>query len=216
MYLCRVAYHNLAPVAKISFSSGLLRNVYRYGSIRQISSGGHGGSSGENMLYVLMVGGVFAGAGLYTYKVLHADKARYNDRIAEIMQHSKNEWKPKELQSKNSDEVQSPEVVEAGEEVSAAENVEQPESPSSIEPSEEKSIVEEEVIKVLPPSTSTKDDSQTPEAVEAGDEALEMVAVEVEVPVADGVEQTENLPTAVEPHEIPSEEEAVTPAAKAQ
>ncbi|XP_078260834.1 uncharacterized protein mgarpa isoform X2 [Rhinoraja longicauda] len=207
MYLCRVAYLNLA---KLSTSSRLLRNVYRNGSIRQISSGGHSGSSGENMIYALIVGGVIGGGSLYTYKVLHNDKARYNDRIAEITERPKSERTPKEPQPK--DEVQPPEVVEAGEEVSA-ENVEQPESPSAVEPNLEKSTVEEEVIEVLPLPT---DDSQTPEEVEASGETLESTAVEVEVPAANIVEQVENLPTDVEPNTMPEEDEAEIPSAQAQ
>ncbi|XP_055499450.1 protein MGARP isoform X2 [Leucoraja erinacea] len=208
MYLCRVAYHNLA---KLSISSRLLRNVYRDGSIRQLSFGGHSGSSGENMIYALIVGGVIGGGSLYTYKVLHNDKARYNDRVAEIMERPKNESTPKELQPK--DEVQPLEVVEAGEE-GPAENVEPLESPSTVEPNLEKSTVEEEVIEVLPLPTS--DDSQTSEEVEADAETLESTAVEEEVPAANIVEQVENLPMVAEPNMMPEEDEAETPAEQAQ
>ncbi|XP_069779208.1 uncharacterized protein mgarpa [Narcine bancroftii] len=206
MSLCRLAYHKLAPVAQISFSPRLLGKVARNGSIRQISSGGHSGSSGETMMYALVIGGVIAGAGLYTYKVLHTDKARYNDRITEIMERPKKEWTPKE---KESGEEQSLEAVEAGEEASAAESVKQPAGRSTVEPNEEKSPEEEEVIQVLSPSTS--DDSQSPEELEACEETLESVAVEVEVPVALSVEQIENPPTGVEPDKMPLETEAVTP-----
>ncbi|XP_072110853.1 uncharacterized protein [Mobula birostris] len=224
MYLCRVAFYNLAPAVKISFSSRLLRNAYRTG-IRQMSSGGHSGSSGGNMFYALMIGGVFAGAGLYAYKVLQDDKVRYNDRVAQLMERPKSiqsdsEEMPQELQPKStektdSDEVPSPEVVEAREEASVAESVEQPEIPASVEPSEEKSTAEEEMITVLPASTSAKDDSQTPEVPEAGGEATEIIAVEVASPVVDDVEQTENPPAVVEPA-VPSEEEEVTSAAQEQ
>ncbi|XP_055499442.1 protein MGARP isoform X1 [Leucoraja erinacea] len=213
MYLCRVAYHNLA---KLSISSRLLRNVYRDGSIRQLSFGGHSGSSGENMIYALIVGGVIGGGSLYTYKVLHNDKARYNDRVAEIMERPKNESTPKELQPKvteKADEVQPLEVVEAGEE-GPAENVEPLESPSTVEPNLEKSTVEEEVIEVLPLPTS--DDSQTSEEVEADAETLESTAVEEEVPAANIVEQVENLPMVAEPNMMPEEDEAETPAEQAQ
>ncbi|XP_062901146.1 protein MGARP isoform X2 [Mobula hypostoma] len=218
MYLCRVAFYNLAPAAKISFSSRLLRNAYRTG-IRQMSSGGHSGSSGGNMFYALMIGGVFAGAGLYAYKVLQEDKVRYNDRVAQLMEHpksiqSESEEMPQELQPKSTektdcDEVPSPEVVEAREEASVAESVKQPEIPASVEPSKEKSTAEEEMITVLPASTSAKDDSQTPEVPEAGGEATEIIAVEVASPVVDDAEQTENPPAVVEPA-VPSEEEEVT------
>lgn len=163
------------------------------------------------MIYALIVGGVIGGGSLYTYKVLHNDKARYNDRVAEIMERPKNESTPKELQPK--DEVQPLEVVEAGEE-GPAENVEPLESPSTVEPNLEKSTVEEEVIEVLPLPTS--DDSQTSEEVEADAETLESTAVEEEVPAANIVEQVENLPMVAEPNMMPEEDEAETPAEQAQ
>ncbi|XP_067850190.1 protein MGARP [Heptranchias perlo] len=225
MYLCRAAWHNLVPLARTSSSSRLIRDVYRNASIRQMSSGGLPGSSGENMLYALMVGAVFAGAGFYTYKILYTDKARYNDRIAEIMQRPKSERTAKQRRAKKSDEVQSPEVAEAGgealesvteeAEVPAAETIEQPESPSTVvepneSPLEGEASAEEEVTEVVLPPAPVKesDEVQFPEVAEAGGEASESVTEEAEVPAADAIEQPESPSTVVEPNESPLEGEA--------
>ncbi|XP_067899823.1 protein MGARP isoform X2 [Heterodontus francisci] len=192
-----------------------------------MSSSGPPGSSSENMLYALMVGAVIAGGSIYTYKVLHKDKARYNDRVAEIMERPKSEWTAKEWQPKKSDEVQSPEVIEAsGEalesateevEIPAAESVEKPESPSAVvepneSPLEGKAAVEEEMIEVLLPPASSKepDDAQSPEVVEPGEEAPESVTEEVQVPTAESVEQPESPSTVVGPNENPMEGKTVT------
>uniref|UniRef100_UPI00398F3D6E protein MGARP-like n=1 Tax=Pristiophorus japonicus TaxID=55135 RepID=UPI00398F3D6E len=233
MYFCRAAWRDLVPLARISSSSRLIGNVYRNASIRQMSSGGLPGSSSENTLYALMIGAVFVGGSLYTYKVLHTDKARYNDRVAEIMERPKSESMAKESRPKKedeSDDVQSPEVVEAsGEasepvteeaEVPAAESVEQPESPSTVaepneSPLEEKAATEEEVIEVLllPASAKESDDVQSPEVVEASGEASEPVTEEAEVPAAESVEQPESPSTVAEPNESPLEETTETSAA---
>ncbi|XP_078394824.1 protein MGARP [Cetorhinus maximus] len=225
MYLCRIAWHNLVPMARVRSSSRLVGNMYRNASIRQMSSGGPPGSSSGNMVYALMIGAVIAGGSVYTYKVLHKDKARYNERVAEIMERPKSELTA--LQPKKSDQVQSPEVVESsGEasesvteevEVPAAESAEQPESPAAVvetneSPSEGEAASEEEVIEVLSPPASAKepDEVQSPEVVEAAGEVTELVTEEAKVPVAETVEQPESPSTVAEPKDVPLEGETET------
>ncbi|XP_041042979.1 protein MGARP isoform X2 [Carcharodon carcharias] len=225
MYLCRIAWHNLVPLARVRSSSRLVGNMYRNASIRQMSSGGPPGSSSENMVYALMIGAVIAGGSVYTYKVLRKDKARYNERVAEIMERPKSEWTA--WQPKKSDQVQSPEVVESsGEpsesvteevEVPAAESAEQPESSVAVvepneSPSEGEAASEEEVIEVLLPPASAKepDEVQSPEVVEAAGEVTELVTEEAKVPVAETIEQPESPSTVAEPKDVPLEGETET------
>ncbi|XP_078066723.1 protein MGARP [Mustelus asterias] len=223
MYLCRTAWHNLVPLARNPTSSRAIRNVYRNTSIRQMSSGGPPGSSSENMILSLMVGAVIAGGSVYTYKVLHKDKTRYNERVTEIMERPKTEWRAS--QPKKSDEVQPPEVVETSgessdpvtEEVKDPESVEEPEIPAAVvepkdNPLEGEATVEEEEIEVLPPPTSPKeaDEVQTPEVVEAAEENTETVSEEDKVPEAEITEEPARPSTLVEPKDIPLEGETET------
>ncbi|XP_043530035.1 uncharacterized protein mgarpa isoform X2 [Chiloscyllium plagiosum] len=230
MYLCRIAWHNLVPLARIPPPSLLIRNVYRNASIRQMSSHGPPGSSSESMLYTLMVGAVIAGSSVYTYKVLHKDKARYNERVAEIMGRPKGEWTAKEWQPKQSDEVQSPDVVATSEEASesateevkipVAASIEQAENPALVvEPSESplegEVAAEEALMEVLTPPASVKepDDVQSLEVVGASEEATASGTEEAKVPTADSIEQPNSPSTIVEPTEIRLEQETNTSAA---
>ncbi|XP_072440189.1 uncharacterized protein mgarpa isoform X1 [Chiloscyllium punctatum] len=230
MYLCRIAWHSLVPLARIPPPSLLIRNVYRNASIRQMSSGGPPGSSSESMLYTLMVGAVIAGASVYTYKVLHKDKARYTERVAAIMGRPKGEWTAKEWQPKQSDEVQSSDVVatrkealeSATEEVKIpiAASIEQAENPALVvEPSESplegKVAAEEAMMEVLttPASVKEPDDVQSLEVVGASEEATASGTEEAKVPTADSIEQPNSPSTIVEPTEIRLEQETNTSAA---
>ncbi|XP_048455324.1 probable serine/threonine-protein kinase kinX [Rhincodon typus] len=195
-----------------------------------MSSGGPPGSSSENMLYTLMIGAVIAGGSVYTYKVLHKDKARYNERVAEIMGRPKSEWTAKEWRPKQEDEsveVQFPDVVGTSEEASesateevkipTAESVVQAESSALVvepneSPLEGKAVVEKAVIEVLPPPASVKepDDDRSVEMVEASEEATESGIEEIKVPTADSIEQPHSPSTVVEPTEIQLERETKT------
>ncbi|XP_069046062.1 protein MGARP-like [Lepisosteus oculatus] len=90
MVLCRAAWRKLAPLARMSVSA-FSRNV----PARQMSSGGVPGSSGTNLIYILLCGGSFTGAIYYSYKTLTSDKARFHDRVNEISTRPKDEWTPK-------------------------------------------------------------------------------------------------------------------------
>lgn len=226
MYLCRTAWHNLVPLARNPTSSRAIRNVYRNTSIRQISSGGPPGSSSENTILTLVVGAVIAGASVYTYKVLHKDKARYNERVAEIMERPKDEWRALQPKKEDeSDEVQPPEVVETSressdpvtEEVKDHESVKEPEIPAAVveskeNPLEGEATLEEEEIEVLSPPTSPKeaDEIQTPEVVEAAEENTETVLEEDKVPEAETTEEAARPSMLVEPKDIPLEGETET------
>ncbi|XP_059496231.1 uncharacterized protein mgarpa [Stegostoma tigrinum] len=218
MYFCRIARHSLATSARIPSRSVLVSNVYRNASIRQMSSGGPPGSSSENMLYTLMIGAVIAGGSVYTYKVLHKDKTRYNERVAEIMGRPKSEWTAKEWRPKRDDEsvkVQFPDVVgtSEGTSESATEEVKIPTAESDVQaeisalvaepnesPLEGKAVVEKTVIELLPPPTSIKepDDDRCVEMVEASEESTESGIEEIKVPTADSIEQLHSPSTEIQ------------------
>ncbi|XP_048364695.1 protein MGARP [Sphaerodactylus townsendi] len=89
---------------------------------RQMSSGNVPGSSGENLIYYLLVVGVSGAAGFYTYRTVSSDKARYNERIEDIRERNTAEWKPKPWppQSLESDETETKEVTDTNEEAEEA------------------------------------------------------------------------------------------------
>ncbi|XP_041123524.1 protein MGARP-like isoform X2 [Polyodon spathula] len=110
MYLCRAVWQKLAPVARTS--TRFARNA----PVRQMSSSGAPGSTGDNLVYVILCGGSFAGAGYYVYKTLTTDSARYRDRVTEISSRPKSEWTPKPWPSNKEDESE-----DSGEEEAAPE-----------------------------------------------------------------------------------------------
>ncbi|XP_072519593.1 uncharacterized protein mgarpa isoform X3 [Salminus brasiliensis] len=61
------------------------------------------GGSGENILYVVLCGGAFAGALTYAYSTVTSDSARFTDRIANIEARPKDDWKPKQWPPKSQD-----------------------------------------------------------------------------------------------------------------
>ncbi|XP_030044464.1 protein MGARP-like isoform X1 [Microcaecilia unicolor] len=89
MHLCRAAWRKLVPLARAS-STPLLRNA----PLRSMSSSSVPGSSGDGLIYYLVVGVSVAGAGFYIYRTLHRDKARYADR-ASYIEGRQPEWKAK-------------------------------------------------------------------------------------------------------------------------
>jgi len=91
MLTCRTVWKKLAPLARAS-SSVCRQNVRRAGlnngriphvPAAQMSTGPAGGG-GENQLYVLLVGAVCLGGGVYAYRTVKGDKQRYEERLAEI------------------------------------------------------------------------------------------------------------------------------------
>ncbi|MBN3276355.1 HUMMR protein, partial [Polyodon spathula] len=92
MYICRGAWRKFAPLAR-SCTTRFAKNAAA--PVRQMSSGAAPGSAGDNLMYIVLCGGSFAGAGYYVYKTLTTDLARYRDRVTEINSRPKSEWTPK-------------------------------------------------------------------------------------------------------------------------
>ncbi|XP_026112380.1 protein MGARP isoform X2 [Carassius auratus] len=90
MFGCRAAWQRCVPLARQSLSRAHLdRNVPR----RLMSS--VPGGSGQNIFYVVLCGGAFAGALAYACKTVSADQARFVERVSEINARPKSDWKPK-------------------------------------------------------------------------------------------------------------------------
>ncbi|XP_053111664.1 protein MGARP isoform X2 [Hemicordylus capensis] len=117
MHLCRIAWQNLS--SRLTRVTPLLRGHVPF---RQMSSGSVPGSSGENLIYYLLVIGAAGAGGFYAYKTVSSDKARYNERIDDIKEKNTAEWKPKPWppESLESDEMETKEVTEVSEEAKPA------------------------------------------------------------------------------------------------
>ncbi|XP_042323423.1 protein MGARP [Sceloporus undulatus] len=127
MHLCRVAWQALASSSRRRRLLLLLPRapgpVLRgHAPFRQMSSGSVPGSSGENMIYYLIVVGAASAGGFYAYRTVTSDKARYNERVEDIQQRSTSEWKPKPWppQSLENEEIDEKEVAETSEETKDA------------------------------------------------------------------------------------------------
>ncbi|XP_026112379.1 protein MGARP isoform X1 [Carassius auratus] len=91
MFGCRAAWQRCVPLARQSLSRAHLdRNVVP----RRLMSSVPGGS-GQNIFYVVLCGGAFAGALAYACKTVSADQARFVERVSEINARPKSDWKPK-------------------------------------------------------------------------------------------------------------------------
>ncbi|XP_075050855.1 protein MGARP [Mixophyes fleayi] len=76
MYLCRSTWQRLAPLTHRGAAAALLRNA----PVRQMSSSSVPGSTGEALPYYLFLGAALTGGGVYLYRTLSSDKARFRDR----------------------------------------------------------------------------------------------------------------------------------------
>ncbi|XP_061440932.1 protein MGARP isoform X2 [Rhineura floridana] len=78
-----------------------------------MSSGSVTGSSGQKFIYYLIVIGAAGGGGLYAYKTVTSDNARYKKRLDNMQQRSTAEWKPKSWppQSLENDEIEAKEAT---------------------------------------------------------------------------------------------------------
>ncbi|RXN26845.1 calphotin-like isoform X1 [Labeo rohita] len=117
MFGCRAAWQRCGPLARQSLHRA---NLYRDVVPRRLMSSVPGGS-GENLFYVVLCGGAFAGAVAYAYKTVATDHARYVDRISEIDARPKSDWKPKQWPPKGGENGNEEAGAEEGE---AAETVE--------------------------------------------------------------------------------------------
>ncbi|TSO15270.1 Protein MGARP [Bagarius yarrelli] len=88
------------------------------------------GGTGENLVYLVLCGGAFAGALTYAYRTVTSDSARFTDRIKEIEARPKNDRKPKTWPPKNAEE----EKDIAEEEVEPATEATKPPAEAATEP----------------------------------------------------------------------------------
>ncbi|XP_047665507.1 apoptosis-inducing factor 1, mitochondrial isoform X3 [Tachysurus fulvidraco] len=97
MFRCKTVWNKLAPAARASSSlcrqtgkRALLRNDKRpaFAPQTHMSSGPLGGG-GENYIYYVLVGATCLGGGVYAYRTITGDSARYSERIKELEERSK-------------------------------------------------------------------------------------------------------------------------------
>ncbi|XP_041807952.1 apoptosis-inducing factor 1, mitochondrial isoform X2 [Chelmon rostratus] len=188
MLTCRTVWKKLAPLARAS-STVCRQNVRRAGLTNgripaqtpaaHMSTGPTGGG-GDNHLYVLLVGTVALGGGVYMYQTLKGDQKRYQARIDEI---ASRQQKP--TTEDQATPIQSePPAVEAAD----TEAVPQPEpqaAPSPEEPSPPAPDAE-----VVAPSETTEPPAADEPVVEAPPEEA------AEPPAAPVVEEEEPSPPA--------------------
>ncbi|XP_062844694.1 apoptosis-inducing factor 1, mitochondrial isoform X3 [Trichomycterus rosablanca] len=102
MFKCNAVWNKLAPVARASTTlcrqtgkRALLRHERRPAFIPQahMSSGPLGGG-GENAAYLVLVGAVCLGGGVYAYRTVARDRERYNERMTEMTNRSKKTSEP--------------------------------------------------------------------------------------------------------------------------
>ncbi|KAM9331486.1 protein MGARP [Gastrophryne carolinensis] len=75
MQSCRSAWQRLAPLTQRGTTA-----LVRYAPVRQMSASSVPGSSGSSLPYYLFVGVAMTGAGVYVYRTLSSDRARYSER----------------------------------------------------------------------------------------------------------------------------------------
>ncbi|XP_051784207.1 protein MGARP isoform X2 [Erpetoichthys calabaricus] len=105
MHLWWTAWQRVAPLVRRPVFT---RNVL---SLRHMSSSQVPGSSGDNMMYILLTGGCCLGAGFYAYRTVTRDQARFNDRIEELNRRPKQQWTPKPWPPKAVEQEESGEQV---------------------------------------------------------------------------------------------------------
>ncbi|XP_036435898.1 LOW QUALITY PROTEIN: apoptosis-inducing factor 1, mitochondrial [Colossoma macropomum] len=104
MFTCKAVWNKLAPLARASSTlcrqggkrAAVLRHERRPPLVQQahMSSGPTGGG-GENTIYLVLVGAACLGGGVYVYRTISGDKARYEERITQIASRpSKTEAQP--------------------------------------------------------------------------------------------------------------------------
>ncbi|XP_060740935.1 protein MGARP [Tachysurus vachellii] len=185
MHLYRATLQRFCPLVRSSITQRVI--LHRDVVPRRLMSSVPGGT-GENLVYLVLCGGAFAGALTYAYRTVTTDSARFTDRITEIGERPKSEWKPKQWPPKNAEEAD--EVAEEVIEVAAAEEAE----PTPVE------LVAE--VKAEEPTSLVE------KAAEAVAEAAEVVAE-----VAGVVEETAEEVAAVA-HEVEKIAEEVEAVAK--
>ncbi|KAG5263656.1 hypothetical protein AALO_G00267200 [Alosa alosa] len=102
MSLCRAALQRSGPLARHLLTKSPFSHLNRNVPRRTMSS--VPGGSGENIVYALLCGGALAASLAYTYQTVTSDHDRFNDRIADINERPKTEWKPKPWPPKSRDD----------------------------------------------------------------------------------------------------------------
>ncbi|XP_036424639.1 protein MGARP isoform X3 [Colossoma macropomum] len=98
MFAVRAAWRRCAVRQALTLRSSLNGAV----APRRLMSSVPGGT-GENIVYVVLCGGAFAGAMAYAYKTVASDSTRFSDRVTEIQARPKDDWKPKPWPPKSED-----------------------------------------------------------------------------------------------------------------
>ncbi|KAL6463059.1 hypothetical protein MHYP_G00274500 [Metynnis hypsauchen] len=93
MFTCKAVWNKLAPLARASSTlcrqggkrAAVFRHERRPPLVQQahMSSGPTGGG-GENTIYLVLVGAACLGGGVYVYRTVSGDKARYEERVTQI------------------------------------------------------------------------------------------------------------------------------------
>ncbi|KAF7707006.1 protein MGARP [Silurus meridionalis] len=109
MNLCR-ALQRFSPLTRNSMTHRVI--LHRDVVPRRLMSSVPG-SSGENLIFVVICGGAFAAASTYAYRTVSTDSARFTDRITEIRARPKDEWKPKPWPPQSAEEASEVAEVES-------------------------------------------------------------------------------------------------------
>ncbi|XP_076847192.1 apoptosis-inducing factor 1, mitochondrial isoform X3 [Brachyhypopomus gauderio] len=127
MFNCRTAWNKLAPLARASSTvcrqSGkreVSRHVRRplFARRAQMSSRATGGG-GEDKFYVLLVGAACAAGGVYVYYTVSGDKARYDERLAQISRRQHRQAEPSPAPTQAQQEVAADTALESTKEPTA-------------------------------------------------------------------------------------------------
>ncbi|XP_066487853.1 protein MGARP [Tiliqua scincoides] len=190
MHLCRVAWQTVA--ARLTRAAPLLRGHVPF---RQMSSGSVPGSSGENLIYYLLVAGAASAGGYYAYKTVTSDKVRYNERVEDIQQRTTAEWKPKPWppQSLESDEMETNEAAEASEEAKPATTEETEAGESEVQNERQTVPTEAEKEEKSPVVEASSDVQEEKQDAPASSEAAQTKGTPEDVSDSKDVSSQENL-----------------------
>ncbi|CAH2301012.1 MGARP isoform X2 [Pelobates cultripes] len=207
MHLYRAAWQRLATASR--GTAALLRNA----PTRQMSSASVPGSSGVALPYYLFVGVTFTGGGIYVYRTLNRDRARFQDRH-NLLSRSKEEpeLSAKGLEAEPNDVSEA--IEEAAESVTVeavavtVEDVTEEESIQTASLEEEQPLIEEQETASPAVEEITASSEVTPTPVEERIEVTEEVLGGSSSPVLEAVSDNvlEDLASAVEELASPTDD----------
>uniref|UniRef100_A0A3B4DH67 Apoptosis-inducing factor 1, mitochondrial n=1 Tax=Pygocentrus nattereri TaxID=42514 RepID=A0A3B4DH67_PYGNA len=153
MFTCKAVWNKLAPLAPLARASSTLcrqggkraavfRHERRPPLVQQahMSSGPTGGG-GENAIYLVLVGAACLGGGVYVYRTVSGDKARYEERVTQISSRLGSPAAQPDAPVKTQPEA----AAEA-----ASESTKEPVSEVILEPPEAESVQEAPVLDPVP------------------------------------------------------------------